>query len=248
MSLRKRRGLEGGLKTVAPEASLRSLPPLGHPPGMPSVKFALDPGGPERLEVRWSGLWKDITVHLDGQEIGAIPSVIELHQGSSFTLPDGSVLTVMKRTKSLGNVELSVSRDGKPLPGTASDPALRLKWAAHLLYFIAFFTALWGLITLILRPFAFTPLSFGWLGLIGAAVYALLGFFTLRKSKSALIAAITLITLSTVFMFVHFMQSTGRTPVLLVLQLILVGPLLSGIKAINELKAGSSDAGTETPD
>src|SRR3954468_13841258 len=103
---------------------------------MPSAKFALEAGGPKRLEVSWSGFWKNIAVRLDGDEVGSIPTKAELKQGRSFTLPDSSVIHV-KLAESVGNVEIQLTRDGRPLPGSAADPLQRVKTAGGIVYFIA---------------------------------------------------------------------------------------------------------------
>lgn len=210
---------------------------------MPSLKFALDPGGPERLEVSFSGMWKDIVVHLDGQPIGAIPSVIELHQGQSFTLPDGSVLHIVKRTRSLGNVELQVTRDGKLLPGAGADPAQQVKWAAHILYLVAMFTGLGGLRALVYQPPEFAqPVILAWIDLISGGVYAILGFFTQRGSRAALLNATVFYTVASVANFAMRMQVTGRVPTLLLLRFALIPPLLHGYRAMSELQRGPGDA------
>ena len=40
---------------------------------MPSRKFKLEAGGPERIELRWSGLFNNTEVLFDGGVVGAIP-------------------------------------------------------------------------------------------------------------------------------------------------------------------------------
>jgi len=61
---------------------------------MPKNSFALEAGGPKRLQISWSGMWKNIQVTLDGQQLGTIPDKAALEQGAEFPLPEGSRLKV----------------------------------------------------------------------------------------------------------------------------------------------------------
>lgn len=57
---------------------------------MPSSEYALVADGPKRLEVQWKGLWKDVTLSFDGQELGVIENKKALKIGADFALPDGT--------------------------------------------------------------------------------------------------------------------------------------------------------------
>lgn len=36
---------------------------------MARMKFALEKGGPKRLELTWTGTWQNVAVHLNGRQI-----------------------------------------------------------------------------------------------------------------------------------------------------------------------------------
>ena len=99
---------------------------------MPKKSFALEAGGPTRVTVEWSGSWKNTRVAVDGQELGVIATQKELEAGRQFPLPTGGVLGV-QLGRQFAAVELRVTRDGVSLPGSAADPAERVKQAAYVL-------------------------------------------------------------------------------------------------------------------
>lgn len=41
---------------------------------MPKQTYALETGGPKRLEVSWKGLYKDLTIALDGHFPAPLPT------------------------------------------------------------------------------------------------------------------------------------------------------------------------------
>lgn len=207
---------------------------------MPSRKLALDPGGPKRLTVSWSGLWKNIAIHLDGAEVGSIPSKVELQQGRSFTLPDASILHV-KLTQGFANVELQVTRDGRPLPGSASDPAEQVKQAGYIVYFIAGLSGVVGIAALF-QVQILLEMGLDWTSLVGAAIYAPLGFFTLRRSKAALIIAIALFILDGI-VTLGWAMTAARSPSIgpIFMRVILILPMIRGVKAMTELKKSNLD-------
>src|SRR5690349_16726264 len=108
---------------------------------MASAKFPLVAGGPRRLEISWGTFWNEIIIMFDGREVGRIPSKTEHNQGTSIRLPDGSEIHV-RLVQSFVNSELQVTYNGRPLPGSASDPATRVKRAGYILCFIAGFYGL----------------------------------------------------------------------------------------------------------
>jgi hypothetical protein len=91
---------------------------------MPLRKYILEKGGQPRLEVEWRGLWRDVSVRFDGQEIGTFADKAALKQGRTFTLPDQSNLLVQLVGKSEA-AQLLVNRDNVPLSefSAARNPA-----------------------------------------------------------------------------------------------------------------------------
>lgn len=79
---------------------------------MPKRRFALEPDGPERLEISWEGGWflvaANVRVKLDGKEIAEFPSPEVLRSEQMVMLPDGTNLTLCWT----GSSNFVVRRDG----------------------------------------------------------------------------------------------------------------------------------------
>lgn len=117
---------------------------------MPSRKFSLVAGGTKNIEMSWSGNWKNVSIQMDGREIGTIPDKQTLNMGQQFALPDGSRLAVRLK-QSAFSPALEVTRDGRPLPGSDSDPEQQIKTAAQIIWLIAGFNIILGVITLVAK-------------------------------------------------------------------------------------------------
>jgi hypothetical protein len=203
---------------------------------MPTQRYALERGGPERLEIAWRGMWKEVTVHFDDQEVGVIPNRRALSAGQSFTLPDGSTLHVQLVSK-VSTTELQVFRDGQPLPGSASDPHQRLRMAYGMVFFIAALNVILGLIAT-LGPAAFLrSLGIGVLSIVFGLIFAVLGAFVMRMSAVALIAAIVLFALDGILGFV-LVASADIAPNIggVVARAFFLVPMVQGVRAIAVLK------------
>lgn len=174
------------------------------------LRLAPDEDRP-RLELEWGGYMRDFRVRLDGDQIEHITGgQRELIKGRDIALPDGSTLTI--RLKNQGAIEeLQVLRDGKPLPGSASDPVNQYSASIR----IAFF---WGMVSVIawlvfrlgggfndlFASLTFHPSSlFTGLGFIVAAVALA------RQLKWIGFVAIALLIADTVLGIRHMVQSNA---------------------------------------
>ena len=200
---------------------------------MPKQSYALEPNGPKRLQISWGAFWKNITITLDGSTIGTIPDQKALRQGSTFPLTDGSTLSV-QLLQSLAGAEL---RDGKPLPGSASDPESRLKVAAGVIFFIVGLNILLGLIAVFFQVDFLLQLGLGWFSVIFGLVFLFPGIFTQRRSQVALIIAIVLFGLDGLLGIVGAVMA-GYAPSIpgLFMRILLLIPMIQGVSAIKQLK------------
>lgn len=94
-----------------------------------SRTFPFEPGGPTRLELRWTASFRTIRVLLDGNLVGTLDRPKMPREGTELPLPDGSTLLVR-----LGGIlGLELRRNGVHLPGSDLEPKRLLRHAAFLM-------------------------------------------------------------------------------------------------------------------
>lgn len=207
---------------------------------MPKQSYALEPGGKNRVDISWKGGFNNVDVVLDGQSIGVIPNQKTLLQGQEFLLEDGSTLKV-QLNRSLMSTELQVTRDGQPLPGSASDPHTRHKNAYLIVYFIAGLNLLLGLLASVFNVALLQDLGIGFGSIILGLIYLVLGFFVQRQSSLALIMAIVLFITDSLYGVVLSVLQGGSPGIAgLVVRILILVPLFQGVPAIKALKSKSA--------
>ncbi len=206
---------------------------------MPTQRYALEAGGPQRLEISWRGFWKDTTIQLDGNAISTIPGQKELRAGQEFVLPDKSVLRVQLVTGLTS--ELRILRDGKPLPNSASDPATRLKTAYGIVFFIAGLNIVLGLVSELFQVEFLQQLGIGVFSIGFGLIFLALGFAVRRQSQIALIIAIAIFALDGILGLAVSASAGGRpSTVGIIVRIFLLIPMVQGVVAIKTLKAQTS--------
>lgn len=172
---------------------------------MPTRRYALNRGESKRLELISSVRWTPLTIRLDGQEVGSIQTMEQLKNGKTFLLSDSSKLRV-----ELAKRQLLVMRNGLPVPGSSSDPLIRLRGSYGCLFTLGGLVTLVGLGLMILaitqsadslssanetftERYGAGILDLGIGLLVFGGVYLLLGFFVQRRSKVALGIAVGLV-------------------------------------------------------
>lgn len=206
---------------------------------MPTRKFALEQGGAKRVEISWRWFWKEIEVKLDGYVLGTIANKRELQEGRQFTLPDGSVLG-MQLVRNFRSVQLQVTRNGYPLPGSDSDPNKRLGVAYGVIFFIAGLNIVLGLIaTLAENSFLTTEIGVDWTNIAFGVVFLILGLLVRRRSAVALAFAIALFIAGTIWTFYAISQlMPSRTPPIgpgIFVRVLFLVAMAQGFGAIREL-------------
>lgn len=181
---------------------------------MPTRNYSLKQGEPKRLEITSSASLKNTTVRLDGKTIGSVRTKQELEAGKSFPLGDGSVVNVHLLGNAWSGRRIGVERDGRPLPGSPSDPSRNLRVASNVVFFIAGVNLLVGVLGIVASTAASQSqatdtfsqsqsagslgLGIGLVSLFGGLLYLALGFFVRRGSKIALGIAVTVFALNLV--------------------------------------------------
>lgn len=152
---------------------------------MTQQRLALAPGEKPRLELDWGTYMREFEIRLDGEEIGRIEGGQRaLKEAHVFTLPDGSELSIRLKQNQLVD-ELEVLRDGKPLPGSASSPAVKLSASVRSSFY-------WGLLALFAAIIIFLTdsdfvqrLSFSRYSVVFGAALLFVSVMTSRRSQIA---------------------------------------------------------------
>jgi hypothetical protein len=209
---------------------------------MPHRRFALERSGPKRLKVSWRPNWIDLQVSLDGLEVGRLADKTDLKFGRDFDLPDGSKLRVQLTNR------LVILRDGKPLPGSPTDPATILALSSGLIFFIGGGNTLVGLLAEVIGNREFSEI-FGWPDVLGGLVFLALGFGVRKRSRSALGLAVALLAVILMIRGVGTLAAISqgtRAPGMggIVLGIIFLIQIAKGFRAIRELEAQEAVEGS----
>jgi hypothetical protein len=189
---------------------------------MPKRKFALERGGPRRLQVQWGH--RGLKVFLDGLEVP--PS-----GRNDYRLHDGSWVHVDVDAE--GAVD--VLRDGQFLPGTRFDPFYQVLVASAIVLALAALHLALAFLPLAqwLPEAAGLPLkAIAW---VCAILYALLGLAARQSSKAALMAAIALFSIEGFIFVIVTPAFSGRRLIFYGLLAVLAG-LIQGIDGLREIE------------
>src|SRR5437016_2427142 len=114
---------------------------------MPTRRYALEEGGPPRLEVDFTPPAREVRVRLDGAQVAQVSDENALRAEPAFPLPDGSVLRLGQFDPPRPDEPVKVTRNGLPLFPPASAERF-IESAARALYFIAALTAVLSLLAI----------------------------------------------------------------------------------------------------
>jgi hypothetical protein len=203
---------------------------------VPKQSFAFEPGGEKRLVIEWKGMFKDLTIKVDGVQVGLIPDQKALVAGKEIRIKDGSKISV-QLVSSFSGSELQVLRNGKPLPGSESSPEARVRTAAYVLYFLAALGVVAGMVSLFYESRILGILGVGWYNILFGAVYLILGLLVSRNSIGALVLAVLVFSgdaLSSILLG----AAKGYEPSVygLLMRVFFLIPLVQGSRAIVEIR------------
>jgi hypothetical protein len=195
------------------------------------LTYAIEPGGPKRLTIDSRPMWENCQIFFDGAIVGTIPNFSALMAGLDFPLPDGSTLRVLYTNKFLIG-QFHVLRNGKPLPGSESDPNVQLRNACLVLYLVGVYDVVVGLLVGLFNVKLLASMGVTiWSSLIGA-IFLLLAYLTSRGAKTALVLAIGLFLVDTL-VSVYLGHSLG---VDFMIRLVVLIPMALGLGGINSSK------------
>lgn len=205
---------------------------------MPTQKFALEREAPKRLEITWAGIFREMTVTFDGQEVGKLVRA-DLDRGADVALPDGSsVHIVLEPTGTFGTGRaLRLSRNGAPLPGSSADPHERARAAGFVVYFVAGLNAFCGVLAMAADIPALSDAGIGVGALVMAGIFGVLGFFVMRRSIVALGLAITIFALDGIATLMMTVSAGGTPPIgMIFMRVGLLVAMGQGIPAMLEIR------------
>ncbi|MDP3450789.1 MAG: hypothetical protein Q8R87_09420 [Anaerolineaceae bacterium] len=207
---------------------------------MPKQSYSLEPGGPKRLEIQWKGLYKNTTITLDGLQLGTVLDQRLLRAGHELPLTDGSLLR-LHLVSNLAGTELRVTRNGVPLPGSASNPETKVNTAAGIIFFVAGLNLLLGIIGLLTRSEFLATLGIGWYSIIFGAFFLVMGLLVKKRSMVALILSIVVFSLDALLGVIGSVALGGSAAIGgFVFRVFLIIPMVQGIGAIKALKKQSA--------
>jgi hypothetical protein len=204
---------------------------------MPAKRFPLEPGGPERLEIEWTGAFKDFTVSLDGVVLGSFEDSKALKAGRSFTLEGGSVLKVQ-----LGQwllfPELILTLDGAAVPGSPGDPEQKVAGAANVIFVVAGLSVVIGLAALAFDIQFLRMLGAGGWSVLAGLVYAGLAFQVKKRQMWALALAVALYVVDGALSLAMSVQPGATPPVGgIIIRIVFTLMMARGFGAIRELES-----------
>ena len=203
---------------------------------MAKQTYAFETGGPKRLVMDWKYGYKDTTIYVDGELVGKIPGQRELQDGQEFILPDGSKLEI-QLVRAFLSSDLSVERNGEPLPGSATDPLSQVRLSYQLILFMAIINLALGLVTELFQIPSLIGLGVGWYNIAFGIVFIGLGLWVRSLSLLGLWISVGLLAVDAAISVITVATATGGQPfytglLIRVLILIYVWRGIAGLKRL----------------
>lgn len=212
---------------------------------MLNMKYALEKGGPKRLEIAWQTNHSEFHIKLDGKEIASFTSPEPLLAGQEFTLEDGSILKIQLPSRSKF-AAFKITFNGFPLPSSMPPPEKRLKTVFQFILFIAAMNII-GSIASFRSFYSMKYLSpNAWILAAVGLIFLVLALFVYRKSKIALFITVSLFTLDTIVFLFYAKLMLWKKVLMFLFRLLLILMMLMGFGAINEIKQKEIDEKKKT--
>lgn len=198
--------------------------------------FYLDENKTQEVIVSWRGIWKDVTVTLNGEQIGMFPDFRSLKQGNVFHLRDGSTLAVHFSTERY-NQGLRIDYNGRPLKGTSGDPETKLKSVFGISIFIGALNLIIGAIGQFGDVEFLEEMGANWILMVIGAVIIGLGYCSWKYRSNAALIAIILLLVADIMLTFYFSLQEGRVSIGgVVLKVFMIIALSQGFGAIRAIK------------
>jgi hypothetical protein len=176
-------------------------------------------------------------VRLDGILIGSFDGQRELRTGKSFRMTDdGSILSI-SLSRGFFNNTLRLTRNGLPVPGSVTDPGLRVRTAYGIMFFIAGLEILIGLFAMMFEADFLANLQIGPYNIVLGAIFLVLAILAQRQSVTALWIGVTIFSLDTVYGLIRpIINHVPPNISGLIFRVILLAVMIQAIPAIVKIK------------
>lgn len=161
---------------------------------MPTRKYPLNFGSPEKVEISWKGYYKDIVIKFNGVTIAEFDSKHQLEFDSKHQLREFVSIPISENQE----IEIRIKKEPEilmnslPLPGSTGDPVFRVRHAYLALYLYGALNLFIGSILIGIARLD-EVLLLGNISIILGFVFILLGVLTQRANKFGILIAITLL-------------------------------------------------------
>lgn len=204
---------------------------------MATNKFYLDEQKTQELVISWRGIWKDITVTLNGNVIGGFENLSHLKQGNVFHLADGSTLGIHYSTERYAP-GLRIDYNGRPIKGTGGDPDTRLKGVFGIAIFIGALNFIIGAIAEFGDSEFLLNMGASWILMVLGAIITGLGYCVWKFRSAAALIVIILLLVADILLTLYFSMEEGGRPGFggTVLKVFMIIALSKGFGAIRDIK------------
>lgn len=201
---------------------------------MPTKVFYLLPDQQEPVEVSWRGAWKEISVLFNRKQVGTFANQKELKKGAEFELDDGRKLSVKLRGMLMPELELLI--DGIEIPGSPTDPLVKIAEATNIAWLIGGLNLLVGILATLMKVNLLLQMGIG-VANVGYGVVILgLSFGVKKKSLISLIVIIALVILDLVSTFIAAADANVNPTTGILIRIFLLVALFRGVAAMRTLQ------------
>lgn len=200
-------------------------------------KFYLDEEKTQEVIVSWRGIWKDVAVTVNGEQVGGFPNMSALKQGGVFHLRDGSTLAVRLSTERYDS-GLRLDHNGRPLKGTSGDPEIQLKSVFGIAVFIGALNFIVGAIGQFGDVEFLERMGANWILMLVGAVIIGLGYATWKFRSGAALLVIILLLAANIFLELFFALEEQASPSIgsVVFKVFMIIAMAKGFSAIRAVK------------
>ncbi len=201
---------------------------------MPKKIYYLTQDEKNVILITWGMAWKNVQIYFNDTEVGRLENRKELKEGREFDLGENKKLSIRLIGKFLPELELLIN--GEVVPGSATDPNIRLKHVVNMGLTLGGFAMVGGVAAEVFEVPFLMKMGLGWEHVISGALFFLLAIGAFNKMGWAVWAMVLILAIDILAILIQSME-TGSSPINgLFFKAIIMFYLFRGIGAIKDLK------------